>query len=162
MRQDDARATSRDDAARSQPSRADAERVVRRVLLSHDDRWTEYYRAVCAISGRRFVSRPVNLTLEQRKYFADSLRLLRRDQPLRFVRNPTVPRADADRVVIHRHIPPDDRWFEYYVTVCEVSGRRFVSRPVNLTPEQRKYFADRLRSLRREQPDRFVNPNARR
>jgi hypothetical protein len=90
MQQDDALATSGDGAARSEASRERPERVVTRGLLPIDNRWTEYYDAVCFVSRRRFVSRPVNLTPEQRKHFADSLRSLRRDRPGFFVRDPNV------------------------------------------------------------------------
>jgi hypothetical protein len=88
MQQDDSLTTSGGDAARSEASREAPERRVTRGLLPYDERWGEYYRAVCEVSGRRFVSRPVNLTPEERKRFADSLRSLRRDHPTRFVRNP--------------------------------------------------------------------------
>jgi hypothetical protein len=82
--------TSRHDAARSETSREAPERRVTRGLLPHDPRWADYYRAVCKVSGRRFVSRPVNLTPEERKRFADGLRSWRRDFPARLRLNPYV------------------------------------------------------------------------
>lgn len=88
MQQDDSLTTSGDDAARAEVSRENPERVITRGLLPHDDRWYEYYMAVCLVPGRRFVSRRVKLTPEQRKRFADNLRSWRRDFPARFVHNP--------------------------------------------------------------------------